>query len=101
MKVFDRYSLLKDELSKVTPPFVKIPMFATDRVERWMGSRTMMDALSEKYYHSSEYGFLILLANPQYLNELDIEEGDMVRVPFPLELALEAYITEVTKALNI
>ena len=43
-----------------------------------------MDMLSFKYYRSNLYGWLILQANG-FIDENDIPDGSVIRIPFPLE----------------
>lgn len=42
-----------------------------------------LDLISDKYYGSPEYWWIILSAN-DYQLEFDIEAGEILRVPYPL-----------------
>ena len=45
-----------------------------------------------QYYNNPYYGVLILMANPSLATiEFDIEDGKTIRIPYPLESALERY----------
>jgi hypothetical protein len=93
----NRYKLFSTKDEAITPPFVSIPLSPEDKYEVFRGtSNTMIDAMSEKWYDSSAFSWLIMYANPQYMNECDIEIGDTIRIPFPLEAAIDAY----EKAIN-
>ena len=46
------------------------------------------DNLSAIYYGTSEYWWIILLANPEYAIEFDITEGTIIRIPYPIEEVL-------------
>lgn len=43
-----------------------------------------LDNIANKYYGYPEYYWVILLANG-YSTEFDIIEGDIIRIPYPLE----------------
>lgn len=89
---YDRYLLLKNPKGQTDMmPFVKIPENLSDKYETWNTNFSRMDRLSKKYYGNPFYDFLILLANPQYSSEFDIEDGTVIRIPFPLNKAVADY----------
>ena len=90
--MFNRYSQLKNNnFGKQQMPFVKINEQITDKYISWKLNRSRYDILSDTYYGSPEYGFLISYANPTYINEHDINDGDIIRIPFPLDTSLSIY----------
>ncbi len=54
-----------------------------------MGER--LDNLAEKYYNDPTISYIIMCANPDYYNELEIPFGSIVRVPWPLKRVLSAW----------
>jgi nucleoid-associated protein YgaU len=40
-----------------------------------------VNLISYKYYGSASYYWAIMDANPQYKNELEIKEGDVIHIP--------------------
>ena len=51
-----------------------------------------MDTLSYKYYGDSNYGWLIMQANPKYGSlEFLIPNGVTLRIPYPLNTAKTRY----------
>jgi len=48
-----------------------------------MGER--IDNLASKYYNDPTLSWVIMYANPDWDNELEIPIGTKVRVPFPLQ----------------
>ena len=89
---YDRYLLLKNPKAGTDMlPFVKIPVNLSDKYETWNTEFSRLDKLSKKYYGNPFYDFLILLANPQYSSEFDIEDGTTIRIPFPLGKAIGDY----------
>jgi len=82
---YNRYEPLKvvDNIRLI--PFIKLPELPTDKYIQWkVGSR--MDILSNKYYGSPFFDFLILQANPEFISEFDIPVGTYIRIPFPLKI---------------
>ena len=54
-----------------------------------MGER--LDNLSMKYYDDPTLGWIIMCANPEYYNELEIPFGINVRIPWPLSRVMLAW----------
>ncbi len=89
---YNRYAQLKnDDGSYNIMPFVKLPVNETDKYEYWSANTSRLDKLSFKYYGNPFYDFLILYANSQYVSEFDIPDGEIIRIPFPLSLAISQY----------
>jgi len=89
---YDRYNGFKtDGRIKLVPNLI-LPEFASDITEIYKQGETRLDKLSQKYYNIPYYGVLILMANPSLGTiEFDIKDGSTIRIPFPLESALERY----------
>lgn len=89
---YNRYSILKNgDGTTDSMPFVKLPVNPSDKYEYWNSEFSRLDKLSQKYYGNPFYDFLILYANPDYVNEFDISEGSLIRIPFPLTKAKGDY----------
>ena len=89
---YNRYNefTVDGEIKKV--PFIKIAENSSDKEHTYKIGVTRIDLVSEKYYKNPNYGWLILLANPELGSfEFNIESNSNIRVPFPLELALKEY----------
>lgn len=83
--LFDRYAMLKMGDGTLEPmPFIRLSENASDKFEYWNEGFSRMDKLSKKYYGSPFYDFLIMMANPQFLNEFEIPDNSLIRIPFPL-----------------
>ncbi len=91
-KDYDRYYALKMGDGTLEPqPFVEISISPTDKYEYWNLGFSRYDKLSEKYYGSPFYDCLIMMANPEHLNEFDIPDDSLIRIPFPLNRAKSEY----------
>jgi hypothetical protein len=89
---FDRYSQFREGNSFCMVPFGEIPKTRTDRYEIYQKGKTRLDQVSYEYYGDPNYAWLILQANPQYGSlEFNIPDGVELRIPFPLNTALDGY----------
>ena len=93
MAGFDRYSSVRINGQLEQLPFIEIPENTNDKyIEYIEGSKkTRFDILAEKYYANPTLGFLILMANPEYLSEHDIPDGKIIRIPFPKDRIIQLY----------
>lgn len=87
---YDRYNDFRVGNTVKCLPYIKITAQATDITIEYK-NRTRLDIVSQTYYGTPYYGWLILQANPGYSMEFDIPDGTVIRVPFPLTNALQAY----------
>ena len=79
-------------------PFIPIIKQATDYYVEYDAITMRMDILSHEYYGNPNYGWIILQANPQYGSlEFLIEDGSILRIPYPLENALIQYKADIKK----
>lgn len=92
---YNRYNEFKsDDVIKLVP-FIKLPSKNSDKQEQYKKGITRLDLLSDKYYKDANFGWLILLANPTLGSlEFNIEDGQTLTIPFPLETTLKDYINE-------
>lgn len=92
MIYYNRYNLLRYNNQNFTVPKITIPISNTDKQTVYKKGITRFDKLSEDYYGNPLHGFLILAANQQFTEmEFDIEDGAVIRIPFPFENALTLY----------
>lgn len=89
---YDRYEDYRYDNKVKSLPFIKIPKQASDIFIEYKSNKTRLDIVSNTYYGVPYYGWLIMQANPQYGGlEFDIPDGSIIRVPFPLITAIQAY----------
>lgn len=95
---YNRYNEfnINGEINRI--PFVKLPLKPSDKEIIYQKGITRFDLLSNKYYKDPNYGWLILLANPEYGSlEFNIENNSKIVIPFPLEASLNDYKGEINK----
>jgi hypothetical protein len=94
---YNRYEILKNTDGTTDQmPFVNLPTNPSDKFEYWNTEFSRLDKISQKYYGNPFYDFLILYANKIYLNEFDIPDGALIRIPFPLVKAKADYEAALT-----
>ena len=97
---YDRYEIFRNPDETIDQlPFVRIPQNSSDKFERWTPT-SRLDKIAQRYYDNPFFDFLILFANPQYISEFDIEEGDVIRIPFPADKARSDYENGLKKIRN-
>lgn len=98
MKYFDRYSNFRFNGGMKTVPGLNLPQDSTDKTIVYNLGETRLDKLSNSYYNSPYYGWLIMLANPEFGGlEFTIPDQSIIRIPFPFESAISRYIQAVNK----
>lgn len=91
---FDRYSkfTLNGEIDIL--PYISISLRPSDDYVEWVMGDTTFDKLSELYYGNSVMGWLINLANPEHIDEYQIEDGTLIRIPLPFSEVEQEYNTK-------
>jgi hypothetical protein len=86
----DRYKLLRTKNAKGTEimPPIKINERDTDVFRVYNSDKTRLDRISAEVYEDDTYGWLILMANPEYYMEFDIPKETVIRIPLPLREVL-------------
>ena len=79
-------------------PFIEIPVSSSDFYAYYEPCKSRMDLLSYQYYDDPNYGWLILQANPSVNSmEFKIDELTKLRIPYPLNSAIQRYNDEIKK----
>jgi hypothetical protein len=94
----DRYKRFKSDEDYQPIPGIKIPQKSTDKTILYKLGSTRFDNLSNDYYDSPYFGWLIMLANPQYGGlEFNIPNNAPIRVPFPFVPSVNDYLDGIEK----
>lgn len=95
---YNRYSSFNINGRNSNVPFIKITKKNSDKEEVYKLGFTRLDLLSEKYYKNPNYGWLILLANPEFEGlEFKIKDNETIIIPYPLEITLKEYKEKIDK----
>ena len=96
MSNFDRYSPFKANGKIGMVPFIQIKNKNSDKYVKFDKRSMRLDKLSYEYYNDSDFGWLIMQANPEYGSiENFIPDGVVLRIPFPLEETLNVYLNDI------
>ena len=99
---YNRYGRVSESGRVEILPYLKIDTRSTDKYEQYILGITRFDLLSYKYYQDANYDWLILLANPELANlEFAIEDGSIIRIPFPLEISLDNFENKLESFKNL
>ena len=97
---YDRYKFLRRDGLIMNVPPLKIDIYETDLYITYNVNKMRMDSLSYKYYGDANYGWLIMLSNPQYGSmEFEIPNGVTMRIPYPLDSAISRYERKIQEYL--
>jgi len=89
---FDRYQFFSEDGTFRIVPGIELPIKTTDKYLFYKKGQTRLDKVSQDYYGTPVFGWLILQANPQAGSiEFEIPENFLIRVPFPLTTTLQDY----------
>lgn len=89
---YNRYSDFLINGQQTVVPFVKLPTKVTDKAYIYKVGRSRLDVVSQEYYGSPVFNWLILQANPQFGGlENNIYDGAILIIPFPLIPSLQDY----------
>jgi hypothetical protein len=95
-KYLDRYNSFKSDSNYKPLPGINLPEKDSDKIITYKLGSTRFDRLSDKYYDTPYYGWLIMLANPQYGGlEFEIPDNSLIRIPFPFKASVNDYLKEI------
>jgi hypothetical protein len=89
---FNRYINFLINGEQTVVPFVKIPGKSSDKKYFYKTGVSRLDKISQDFYDSPFFGWLILQANPEFGGlEWNIPDGALLTIPFPLVASVQDY----------
>ena len=89
---YNRYTEFTINEQNITIPYLGIPAKPTDKKVIYKVGKSRLDKISQVYYDTPYFGWLIMEANPGIGSlEFDIPDGRVLTVPFPLVTSLQDY----------
>lgn len=85
---FNFYKPLKENDSLKDMPPVKISYRKTDKYIIYQRNHMRLDFIAGEIYEDETLWRLIMWANPEYFLEFDIPNGNIIRIPYPLNAVL-------------
>lgn len=89
---YNRYNefIINGEQSIV--PYITLQSKTTDKRYIYKIGQSRLDKISQQYYGTPFFGWLILTANPTFGGqEWNISDGSILTIPFPLVASLQDY----------
>lgn len=89
---YNRYSQFAINGQQTVVPYVQLPQKVTDKSYIYKVGKSRLDRVSQEFYGSPVFNWLILQANPQFGGlENYIYDGAILIIPFPLIPSLQDY----------
>lgn len=89
---WNRYTNFLINGEQTVVPFVPLPAKTSDKNYIFIIGQSRLDKVSQQFYSTPYFGWLIMAANPQYSgNEYAIPDGAVLTIPFPLVASLQDY----------
>jgi hypothetical protein len=93
---YNRYKEFLINGEQTVVPFVPLPSKGTDQRYIYKTAVSRLDKISQQYYNTPFFGWLILQANPQFGGlEWNIPDNSIITIPFPLVSSLQDYQNEL------
>jgi hypothetical protein len=93
---YNRYIDFLVEGKQTVVSFVNLPSKSSDKKFIYKTGESRMDKISQQNYGTPYFGWLIMMANPQYGGqEWNIPDGSILTIPFPLITSLQDYKSQL------
>jgi hypothetical protein len=92
LQYYNRYSDFLINGEQTVVPFIPLPAKSSDKSHIYIVGQSRMDKISQQYFGSPFFGWLIMQANPEFGGlEQNIPDGSLLTIPFPLVASLQDY----------
>jgi hypothetical protein len=89
---YQRYNEFLINGNQTVVPYINLPIKTTDKKYIYKVGQSRLDIISQQYYNTPTFGWLILMANPKFGGrEWNIPDGSVLTIPFPLIASLQDY----------
>lgn len=89
---YNRYTNFLINGQQTVVPYVTLPKKTSDKTYIYKVGRSRLDKVSQEFYNTPFFGWMILLANPEFGGlENYIYDGAILTIPFPLIPSLQDY----------
>ena len=89
---YNRYTPFEINGQTTIVPFVPLAPKPSDKIFIYKVGRSRLDTVSQEYYGTPFFSWLILQANPEFGGlETNIPDGTILAIPYPLLVALLDY----------
>lgn len=96
LQYFNRYNNFLINGQQTIVPYISLPSKSSDKNYIYKIGQSRLDKISQQYYGSPFFGWLILQGNPEFTGmETNIPDGSILTIPFPLLSSLQDYKNEL------
>jgi hypothetical protein len=93
---YNRYNEFLIDGQQTVVPYVNLPSKTTDKRYIYKVGQSRLDKVSQQYYNTPYFGWLIMIANPIYGGqEWNIPDGTILTIPYPLVASLQDYSSQL------
>ena len=97
---YNRYAMFLQNGQQTVVPYVNVASKPSDKKHIYRFGQSRLDKISQQYYNSPLFGWLIMQANPQFSgNEWRIPDGSILTIPYPLVASLQDYKNQLDEYL--
>ena len=92
LQYWNRYTDFLINGQPTVVPYIALPAKSSDKNYIYKVGQSRLDKISQQFYGTPYFGWLVLQANPQYSgDEFSIPDGAVLTIPFPLVASLQDY----------
>ena len=92
LQYYNRYSNFLVNGEQTVVPYLTLQPKISDKKYIYRVGQSRLDKISQQYYNSPFFGWLILQANPEFTGfEFNIPDGSVLTIPYPLVTSLQEY----------
>jgi len=92
LQYYNRYSQFLSNGVQSRVPFVTLNSKSSDKFYIYKVGQSRLDKISQQYYNTPFFGWLIMTANPKFGGlEFNIPDGTVLTIPYPLVTSLQDY----------
>ena len=93
---YNRYNDFLFNGEQTIVPYITIPSKSTDKRYIYKIGQSRLDKISQQYYGTPTFGWLIMASNPIFGGEeWNIPDASILTIPFPLVTSLQDYKSEL------
>lgn len=93
---YNRYNEFLIDGEQTIVPYVNLPSKTTDKRYIYKVGQSRLDKVSQQYYNTPYFGWLIMMSNPIYGGqEWNIPDGTILTIPYPLVASLQDYSSQL------
>jgi hypothetical protein len=92
LQYYNRYGNFLVNGEQTVVPYLTLQSKSSDKKYIYRVGQSRLDKISQQYYNSPFFGWLILQANPEFTGfEFNIPDGSVLTIPYPLVTSLQEY----------